>query len=79
MKDFVERIIKEHKELRNKVNNLSNFVDNNFNSLNKEEYSLMRLQLNAMINYLTYLEQRLKIYNIYITPNGEYLEKLNIK
>ena len=93
MKDFVERMIKEHADLIIKIDKLNAFMyDNNgHNPLtdiknnktqediyrNMSEYGNMCIQLRAMKTYAHALECRLNNNGIYF-ENGEYLERVGV-
>ncbi len=60
MSPFLERLIAEETELNEKKSKLSAFVEtDNFKSIDKEQQSLLKIQLNAMATYSECLNQRL--------------------
>ena len=63
MKDYVERLFVEFKELQTKVEKLDAFINGNevFNTLSEEKQDLMRLQAHAMHAYLYALDKRIKL------------------
>ena len=80
MKDFVKRMVIEHKELCEKIDRLQNFVydEKKSNSVNKVDYANMCIQLNAMKTYANALECRINNQGIYIDETGEYVQKVNL-
>lgn len=91
MKDYIQRMIKEHADLIIKVNKLDKFIyDNNGinihadikNNQNQEqlcknmtEYANKCMQLADMKHYLQCLECRLNNEGVFF-ENGNYLEKV---
>ena len=79
MKDFVKRMINEHKQLNENIAQLNNFLKiqtNNF-TIGLHEFGAMNIQLNAMQSYSEALTTRLALHGIIITDNGTYFEKIN--
>lgn len=66
MEAFKERMIAEHKELADRINKLSIFINSSeiFNTLEEDEQSDMKEQLRAMIQYRVALERRMRRKNI---------------
>ena len=62
MEPHVERMLVEHKELKQKVEKLDAFIGTNpiFKSLSEEEQRDMRLQFRAMMIYLDVLMTRIR-------------------
>ncbi|MGL5126163.1 MAG: crAss001_48 related protein [Fusobacteriaceae bacterium] len=61
---YIERMKKEHKELENKMEKLSIFLDAEFNNPVKtceKQRVLLALQLQAMYNYLEILSERIEL------------------
>lgn len=80
MDAFKIRAINEHKELTTRINNLSSFITACQTDMVKgeckvdvEDYVLMRLQLDYMINYHDILERRLNKHGI-IVDGDSYFE-----
>ena len=78
MKDFVKRMVIEHKELCEKIDRLQNFVydEKKANSVNRVDYANMCIQLNAMKTYANALECRINNQGIYIDETGEQRESV---
>ena len=77
MKDFVKRMIEEHKALCERINKLFDFIySDKSNEVSREEYANMVVQLNAMSSYAAALETRLTNYNICV-ENGTYFEAVD--
>lgn len=79
MKDFVKRMIDEHKQLNENIAQLNNFLKiqtNNF-TIGLYEFGAMNIQLNAMKSYSEALTTRLALHGIIIADNGTYFEKIN--
>lgn len=79
MKDFVKRMIDEHKQLNENIAQLNNFLKiqtNNF-TIGLREFGAMNIQLNAMQSYSEALTIRLALYGIIVTDNGTYFEKID--
>lgn len=76
MKDFVKRMIDEHKELVLRIGDLANdvYIDNNDD---KVEFANKSIQLSAMRKYEEALRARLENQNILVTESGEYFEKVD--
>lgn len=77
MQDFVKRMIDEHADLLVKINKLNNFIIKVKDEINKEEYTNMNIQLNAMKTYRDALEIRLDNYGITFHC-GTYREKVAV-
>lgn len=79
MKDFVKRMIDEHKQLNAKIVNLNNFLKSQIDNctIGLHEFAAMNIQLNAMQSYSKALTTRLALHGIIITDNGTYFEKIN--
>lgn len=82
MKDFVKRMIIEHKELCEKIDKLNEVVYNDENPIhkqvNKYDYANMCMQLMSMKNYANALECRLNNQGVYIDADGDYAEKIKV-
>lgn len=79
MKDFVKRMIDEHKQLNENIAQLNNFLKiqtNNF-TIGLREFGAMNIQLNAMQSYNKALTIRLALHGIIVTDNGTYFEKID--
>lgn len=60
MSTFIERLLAEETELNEKKAKLETFVETDaFKSIDKEQQSLLKIQLNAMATYSECLNQRL--------------------
>lgn len=60
MSTFIERLLAEETELNEKKAKLETFIESeNFNTVNKEQQSLLKIQLSAMVTYSECLNQRL--------------------
>ncbi len=60
MSTFLERLIAEETELNEKKAKLQAFIDTDvFKNVDKEQQSLLKIQLNAMATYSECLNQRL--------------------
>lgn len=75
--------INEHKELTARINNLASLIKACDLDMVKadckvdvEDYALMRIQLEHMINYHDILESRLNKHNI-LVDGTDYFEKVN--
>ena len=77
MNPIIEKLIKEHKDLAIKINNLSNFLDKNdvLKIISLEEYGYMCQQLQAMVCYADSLEMRLNVKGVYLNDN-KYITQL---
>ena len=65
MESFKERLINEHKELKERITKLSTFINGTiFPGLEIEEQYDLRTQLIAMLLYCSILERRLKRKNL---------------
>lgn len=62
MEEFKERLIKEQKDLLEKVNKLSDFVCNSgkFSELDDKQQRLLQIQLGCMISYEGVLRLRME-------------------
>lgn len=79
MKDFVKRMIDEHKQLNANIANLNNFLKSqtcNF-TIGLHEFGAMNIQLNAMKSYSEALTIRLELNGIIVADNGTYFEKID--
>lgn len=79
MKDFVKRMIDEHKQLNANIDNLNNFLKSqtcNF-TIGLHEFGAMNSQLNAMKSYSEALTIRLALHGIIVTDKGTYFEKID--
>lgn len=79
MKDFVKRLIDEHKQLNENIAKLNNFLKiqtDNF-TISLHEFGAMNIQLNAMKSYSEALTIRLALHGIIVTDNGTYFEKID--
>lgn len=79
MKDFVKRMIDEHKQLNANIDNLNNFLKSqtcNF-TIGLHEFGAMNIQLNAMKSYREALTIRLALHGIIVTDKGTYFEKID--
>ena len=79
MKDFVKRMIDEHKQLNAKITNLNNFLKSQTDNvtISLHEFGAMNIQLNAMKSYSEALTIRLALHGIIVADNGTYFEKIN--
>lgn len=79
MKDFVKRMIDEHKQLNANITNLNNFLKSQTDNctIDLHEFGAMNIQLNAMKSYSETLTIRLALHGIIITDNGTYFEKID--
>lgn len=79
MKDFVKRMIDEHKQLNANIANLNNFLKSQTDNctIDLHEFGAMNIQLNAMKSYSEALTIRLALHGIIITDNGTYFEKID--
>jgi len=60
MSTFIERLLAEETELNEKKAKLETFVETDaFKGIDKEQQSLLKIQLNAMATYSECLNQRL--------------------
>ena len=58
--ELIEKLQDEGKELSEKINNLSNFINGDkFKEINHAQQSLLKVQLQAMITYEQCLRERL--------------------
>ena len=79
MKDFVKRMIDEHKQLNENIVRLNNFLKSqtdNF-TIGLHEFGAMNIQLNAMKSYSEALTIRLALHGIIIADNGTYFENID--
>ena len=79
MKDFVKKMIDEHKQLNANITNLNNFLKSqtcNFTT-DLHEFGAMNIQLNAMKSYSEALTIRLELHGIIVADNGTYFEKID--
>lgn len=79
MKDFVKRLIDEHKQLNENIAKLNNFLKiqtDNF-TISLHEFGAMNIQLNAMKSYSEALTIRLALHGIIVTDKGTYFEKID--
>lgn len=79
MKDFVKRMIDEHKQLNANIANLENVLKRQTCNLtiSLHEFGAINIQLNAMKSYSEALTIRLELHGIVIADNGTYFEKIN--
>lgn len=77
MEKFVKKMIKEHATLVVNIDKLSNYIDNNSNDDDKEEYALKQVQLNAMQMYEHALWRRLRKQGIEYS-SGKYHELIGV-
>lgn len=79
MKDFVKRMINEHKQLNANIANLNNFLKSQIDNctIGLHEFGAMNIQLNAMKSYSEALTVRLALHGIIVTDKGTYFEKIN--
>lgn len=79
MKDFVKRMIDEHKQLNANIANLNNFLKSQTDNvtIGLHEFGAMNIQLNAMQSYSEALTIRLELHGIIIADNGTYFEKID--
>lgn len=60
MSDFISRLHDEKNELRERVNNLEDFLfSDDFNGIGDVQVSLLKVQLSAMKTYLKCLNERI--------------------
>lgn len=79
MKDFVKRLIDEHKQLNENIAKLNNFLKiqtDNF-TISLHEFGAINIQLNAMKSYSEALTIRLALHGIIVTDKGTYFEKID--
>lgn len=77
MKDFVKCMIKEHKELVERIQALSDYVYKDMSEADdRAEYATKCIQLVAMRNYEAALCDRLENQGV-IVDCGEYFEKVD--
>lgn len=79
MKDFVKRLIDEHKQLNENIAKLNNFLKiqtDNF-TISLHEFGAMNIQLNAMKSYSEALTIRLALHGIIVTDKDTYFEKID--
>ena len=63
MKPYQQRVIEERKDLREKIDKLSDFVGNHLDKVRSEaEVSLLHAQLNAMRAYAFILAARMSVW-----------------
>lgn len=74
MEAYVERMIKEHKELMDRLFKLGNWISNPNNDDTKIEFALKYTQYHAMRIYEETLRNRLTLAGITVA-NGNYFEK----
>ena len=74
MEAYVERMIKEHKELIEHLFKIGNWISNPNNNDSKTEFALKYTQYNAMRIYEETLRNRLALAGITVA-NGNYFEK----
>lgn len=79
MDAYLSRAINEHKELTARVNKLASFIQSIQLDMTKgeckvdvEDYTLMRIQLEHMINYHDILESRLNKHGIVVDGEKYY-------
>lgn len=79
MKDFVKRMIDEHKRLNANIVNLNNFLKSQIDNctISLHEFGAMNIQLNAMKSYSEALTIRLALHGIIVTDKGTYFEKID--
>lgn len=70
MSTFLERLIAEETDLNEKKSALQKFIEGeNFNSIDKEQQALLKIQVSVMNTYSECLNQRLiQINNVQILP-----------
>lgn len=80
MDAYISRAINEHKELSARINKLGSFITacdvdrvKGDSKVDVEDYVLMRIQLEHMLNYHNVLEARLNKHGI-IVDGGKYFE-----
>lgn len=79
MKDFVKRMIDEHKQLNANIANLNNFLKSQIDNctISLHEFGAMNIQLNAMKSYSEALTVRLALHGIIVTDKGTYFKKID--
>lgn len=79
MKDFVKRMIDEHKQLNAKIANLNNSLKRQTCNITigLHEFGAMNIQLNAMKSYSEALTIRLELHGIIVADDGTYFEKID--
>ena len=77
MEDFVKRMVSEHANLCIKIDALENYVySKESDKDDKYEYANKCVQLSAMQIYEKALRARLMNQGVFISEEGEYLEKV---
>ena len=74
MEAYVERMIKEHKDLIERLFKIGNWISNPNNNDSKTAFALKYTQYNAMRIYEETLRNRLALAGITVA-NGNYFEK----
>lgn len=61
-----EKVLKEYKDLKQKIDRLKKFTrdENNKSVVGETQWSLLHFQFQAMMNYLVILDHRLKDFGI---------------
>lgn len=61
-----EKVLKEYKDLKQKIDRLKKFIhdENNKSVVGEIQWSLLHFQFQAMMNYLVILDDRLKDFGI---------------
>lgn len=86
MKRYILNLINEHKELTKRTNKLGAFITScNIDSVKEEykvsveDYVLMRIQFEHMINYRDTLSTRLKKYGVIVSGDRYFEDVTEIK
>ena len=74
METFIKKLIKEHRDLRNKFNNLQKHLvkEKIKDNVDIDDYSIKFSQAMCMTQYLACLESRLKLYGVICCEDGTY-------
>lgn len=74
METFIKKLIKEHRDLRNKIENLQKHLikEKLKDDVDIDDYSIKYSQALIMTQYLVALESRLKLYGIICCEDGTY-------
>lgn len=61
-----EKVLKEYKDLKQKIDRLKKFIhdENNKSVVGETQWSLLHFQFQAMMNYLVILDKRLEDFGI---------------
>lgn len=86
MKDYILRLIDEHKELTTRINKLTAFIAScntdivkGESKIDVEDYALLRIQLEHMINYHDILQVRLEKHGIVVSGDKYFEDVTNVE